>query len=77
MELPKVLIAIGLTIVALGLVVWMAQRVPWLYSWFGHLPGDIRIEGENSRVYAPIVSMLLVSIVLSVLSSLIQRFWGR
>lgn len=77
MELPKVLIAIGLTIVALGLVVWMAQRVPWLYSWFGHLPGDIRIEGENSRVYAPIVSMLLISIVLSVLSSLIQRFWGR
>ena len=77
MELPKVLIVIGLTIVALGLVVWMAQRVPWLYSWFGNLPGDIRIEGENSRVYAPIVSMLVVSVVLSVLSSLIQRFWGR
>lgn len=36
-----------------------------LLSWFGRLPGDVRIESDNVRVYVPIVSMLLVSLVLS------------
>jgi hypothetical protein len=46
----------------------------WL-SWFGHLPGDVRIERENVRVYVPIVSMLLISILFSVLSYVIRRFF--
>jgi Protein of unknown function (DUF2905) len=43
-------------------------------SWFGRLPGDIRIEGSNVRVYAPIVSMLAISLVLSLVLVLIGRF---
>ena len=77
MELPKALITIGFSIVLLGIVVWGAQRIPWIYSWFGHLPGDIRIEREDARVYAPIVSMLVLSVVLSVVGTLIQRILGR
>ncbi len=46
-------------------------------SWFGHLPGDIRIEGERTFIYAPIASMLVVSVVLSFLGWLVQRFVGR
>jgi hypothetical protein len=77
MELPKTLILIGFSIVLLGVVAWAAQRVPWVYSWFGHLPGDIRIEGERTFIYAPIVSMLVVSVVLSFLGWLVQRYMGR
>lgn len=36
-----------------------------LFDWFGRLPGDIRIEGERTRIYFPITSMILISIVLS------------
>lgn len=46
----------------------------WL-SWFGRLPGDIRYESESVRVYIPLVSMLLVSIVLSAAFYLIRRFF--
>lgn len=77
MELPKTLIIIGFSLVLLGCVVWCAQRIPWIYSWFGHLPGDIRIEGHRTSIYAPIASMLVVSVVLSCLGWLVQRFLGR
>jgi hypothetical protein len=45
------------------------------FGWFGHLPGDIRIERENARVYVPIVSMLVISVVLTILLNLISRFF--
>jgi hypothetical protein len=45
-------------------------------SWFGRLPGDIRIEGEHSRLYVPLVSMLLVSVLLSGALWLVGR-WFR
>ena len=35
-------------------------------SWLGRLTGDFRYEGDNVKVYAPIASMLLISVVLSV-----------
>ena len=36
-------------------------------AWFGQLPGDIRYEGRHTRAYAPLASMLLLSLVLSLL----------
>ena len=43
-------------------------------NWFGRLPGDIRYEGEHTRVYVPIISMLIISIALSLILYLIRRF---
>jgi hypothetical protein len=43
-------------------------------SWFGRLPGDIRIERDTVRIYLPIVSMLLVSGVVSLVLYLVRRF---
>jgi hypothetical protein len=77
MQLPKTLIIIGFSIVLLGVIVSVVQRISWVYSWFGHLPGDIRIEGERIFVYAPIASMLVVSAALSLLGWVIQRLAGR
>jgi len=57
------LILLGVGLVVAGLLVWTGAL-----SWFGRLPGDIRWEGQRGRVYIPVVSMLLVSLVLSVLA---------
>ena len=46
---------------------------PGALSWFGRLPGDIRIERPNARVYIPITSMVLISLVLSILFGILRR----
>ena len=64
------LIAAGGALVIVGLLVWSGAL-----SFFGRLPGDIRYEGENTRVYFPWVSMLLVSVILSVVAAVVRRFF--
>lgn len=46
----------------------------WL-SWFGRLPGDIRIERDNVRFYFPIVTMVVISVALSLIVYFIGKFW--
>lgn len=60
----------GAVILALGLVLHFA---PWLLSWFGKLPGDVRIETGRSRIFIPITSMILISIVLSIAVNLFRK----
>jgi hypothetical protein len=62
------ILAAGVVLVAVGLLVWAGGL-----SWFGHLPGDLRIERGGTRVFVPITSMLLVSIVLTLLVNLLRR----
>lgn len=62
-------VVLGLAAVVLGLLVWAG----WL-SWFGRLPGDLRIERENVRVFLPITSMILVSLLLTLILNLLRRF---
>jgi Protein of unknown function (DUF2905) len=65
----RALVVIGLFIAALGAVMLLTPRVPWL----GRLPGDIVIHRDDLTIYIPITTMLIVSVVLSVLLSLIGR----
>ena len=64
----RLLITLGIILVVVGVLF----RVGAL-SWFGNLPGDIRIEGERTRIYVPITSMLLVSVVASLVLALLRR----
>jgi len=66
--LGQLIVLVGLILVVVGLV---AMR-GWL-GWFGHLPGDVRIEKPSMRVYVPIVSMLVISILFTVLSYVLRR----
>lgn len=61
-------IAIGAIIVVGGLLLLSGSL-----SWLGRLPGDIRFEGENVKVYIPVVSMLLVSALLSAVIWIVRR----
>ncbi|MBV8293377.1 MAG: DUF2905 domain-containing protein [Mycobacterium sp.] len=66
------LVAAGILIVVLGILVWAGGL-----SWFGRLPGDIRIDHGNVRAYFPVVSMLLISVVASVLLTFLQCLFRR
>jgi Protein of unknown function (DUF2905) len=63
------LIGAGIALILIGLLIWSGSL-----SWFGRLPGDVRIERESVTVYVPIVSMLLVSALLSLVLYLVRRF---
>lgn len=49
------------------------QFAPGLVNWFGRLPGDVRIESGNTRVFIPITSMIVLSILLTLLINLFRR----
>ena len=64
------IVAAGAVLVLIGLVVFAGG-----FGWFGRLPGDIRIERGATRIYVPLVSMLVISIVLSALLSVARRIF--
>jgi Protein of unknown function (DUF2905) len=68
-SLPKVLIGIGLLLVAVGALVWLLGKVG---IQLGRLPGDIVIERENMRFYFPWVTCLVVSLLLSLAARFVK-----
>jgi hypothetical protein len=66
----------GVLIIALGVVAIIVGLLATTgaLSWFGRLPGDIRIKGERVQFYFPIASMLVISVVLTVALNVIRRF---
>jgi len=66
--MQRTLVILGVVLVVLGLL-W-----PWLTKLgLGRLPGDIVIERNGLRVYFPLMTSLLVSVVLSLLFWLFRR----
>ena len=62
----KLLILIGLLIAAAGVAIQLG--VP-----LGRLPGDIVIRREQSTIYIPIVTCIVLSVLLSVIGMLLRR----
>ena len=71
MNVGALLVVAGIALVAIGLLAWSGAL-----SWFGHLPGDIRVQRESFTFFMPITSMLVVSVALSVIFALVRRFLG-
>jgi hypothetical protein len=68
---PFIVVA-GIVIAAVGILAWAGGL-----SWFGHLPGDIRIERDNVRIYIPVISMLLISVAASLLLTIAEYLSRR
>jgi uncharacterized protein HemY len=64
------LIIAGLSLAVLGVLLHFA---PWMLDWFGKLPGDIRIQSGHTRIFIPITSMIVLSILLSLVIYLFRR----
>ncbi len=73
-EFGRLLLIIGLAIAFCGVVILVATRyLPWL----GNLPGDFRLEGENYKIYFPLATMILISILGTILLNVILRIFRR
>jgi hypothetical protein len=70
-EWGKLLIMGGIIAIVVG---WLLWRGVHLLRWLGHLPGDIRVERPGFSFYMPLATMIIVSIVLSALWWIVQRF---
>jgi multisubunit Na+/H+ antiporter MnhB subunit len=68
----NLVIAVGAGIVVVGVAL---RYFPGLFSWFGNLPGDIRRETENTTIFIPITSMLVVSVLASVILGVVSRLF--
>ena len=66
----KILIVVGLVVVVAGLII---QFAPQAFSWFGKLPGDIRYEKGNFKLFFPLTTMILLSVGVSLLLKLFGR----
>lgn len=69
--LGRGLVYLGLGLVVLGgLVVLLGRAVD-----LGNLPGDLVYEGDNVRVYVPIATVIVLSVVLTFLLNLVLRWF--
>jgi len=69
--LGRGLIYIGLGLVGVGALVVLLGRVLDL----GNLPGDLVFEGENVRLYVPIGTMIVLSLLLTLLINVALRLF--
>jgi hypothetical protein len=70
-QFGRVLVLIGAVILGFGVLLVVADRVPFI----GRLPGDIRVSGDGWTIYAPIATSIVLSVLLTVVLSLVA--WAR
>lgn len=73
-DFARILILTGLAIAFAGLILLVALRI---FPWLGNLPGDFRIEGRNYRIYFPLATMILISILGTIILNIIIRIFRR
>ena len=67
--LGRLLIVAGLVLAGLGLLLSLGGRIPGL----GRLPGDIVIERGSFRLYVPLATSLLLSLIVAGVFWLLRR----
>lgn len=64
MNFGKIFIVIGVVFILLGL----------MWNTVGRLPGDFVIQKGNTRVYFPIMTSIIISILLSLIFYFLNKF---
>ena len=65
--MQKILIILGIIILAVGILYPYIKKIG-----LGQLPGDLVFKSENSTLFFPIVSCIIVSVVLTILFNLLK-----
>ena len=68
-EVGRALIVFGAIIVLIGVLLMFAGKIPWV----GKLPGDVVVRKGNFTLYAPIMTGLILSLLLT----LVLNLWAR
>jgi len=71
-DLGRFLLLVSAGLAVVGLLFLVGPKLPGA-SWIGRLPGDIYIERPNLKIYLPLGTSLVLSIVLSVLLYFLRR----
>jgi hypothetical protein len=67
--LGKLLILIGVFVIAIGVFLLIGEKIPWI----GKLPGDIIIKKERFTFYFPITTSIIISILLTLLFTVFRK----
>jgi hypothetical protein len=65
----KMLILLGVFIIAIGVLLLIGEKIPWI----GKLPGDIIIKKEKFTFYFPMTTSVIISIILTLLFALFRK----
>ncbi|MEK6576351.1 MAG: DUF2905 domain-containing protein [Nitrospirota bacterium] len=68
-SIGKIFIIFGLIMLAVGGIMFFAERIPWI----GRLPGDIYIQRRNFTFYLPLTTSIIISILLSLFLWFLSR----
>ena len=69
MSLGKILIFTGALLILIGLAMSYSDKLPFL----GRLPGDFKYENEGTKIYIPVASSILISVIISIVLFLIAQ----
>lgn len=72
-SLGMLMLIAGCAIAAIGLVLLVAPKIPWL----GNLPGDIHYRGKGASFHFPVVTCIVISIILTVVLNVVLRLFRR
>ncbi len=67
--LGKLLLLFGVILVIIGLILIFGAKIPYI----GRLPGDIYIKKDNFTFYFPLATSFIISIILTLILSLLNR----
>ncbi len=65
----NLIITLGIILVVIGVIFSFGGDK---LSWIGNLPGDINIKGKNTRVFIPITTMILLSVIVTIVTWLVR-----
>jgi hypothetical protein len=69
--LGKLLIVLGVIVIAVGGLLLFSGKIPWI----GRLPGDILIQKKNYTFYFPLATSIIISVIITLVFWLLGRRW--
>jgi hypothetical protein len=67
-QIGRTLVVFGILLVVVGGAFMLAEKLG-----LGRLPGDVVVERKGFKLYAPIATSILISLVLTLLANLLLR----
>ena len=68
-QFGKALIIFGAVIIILGVTLLFFDRLPFV----GKLPGDISFRSGHIRIYFPIVTCIIISVLVTIILNLFRK----
>jgi uncharacterized membrane protein HdeD (DUF308 family) len=69
-QMARWFVITGIILIAAGLLL---HFVPGAFNWLGRLPGDIRIETGKTKIYIPITTMIIISLILTLIVRVLRH----